>query len=704
MATRYWVPAAGSSTGTWDASTTTNWSTSSGGLGGASAPTSADDVVFDALSAVLSPFTVTLGTSAACGSMTASALTQVMTLAWGTTGLLTCSGSMSWPASSFAVSGAGGAIGTTGIVFAATSGSWTFTTNGVTVLCPVQFGGAGSTVTLGSALTSTNAQATAVNVTGGTFDTGGFSLTAVSFGTSGSTTRVINLNASTLTLSASTATVFNMASTTGLTFNAGTSQITLTGGSLSFVGGGLTFNNVTIAANSGNKAYTGANTFNNLTINQQGSPGGLNINTFSANQIITGTLTFANTSGTGRLLICSSVIGTQRTLSAATLAVMADVDFRDIVAAGASGTWSGTRIGDCKNNSNITFTPGATKYWNLAAGGSWMGTAWALTSGGAVSVNNYPLAQDNVVISDTGLNSGATITANGSYQIAPVDMSSRTLPMTFTNSAGTPFMYGGVTLSSAVAIVGTGALTFVGQGVTSTITSAGVSWTQPITINCPTGTVQLGDNWTTGAVAVALTAGTLNLNGHTLSAATFVNTSTATRTLAGGSNGAFTLTGSGASAFNSVSTGLSISGTFNLNMISASAKTFAGGSFVYTGMNLVQGGAGALTISGSNTFNDIQNTTQPATITFTAGTTTTVSAFSASGTAGNLITLNTTGAFATLSKASGTVNASYLSITNSHAIGGATWNAASSTDGGGNTGWNFNAANSNSPFPLLGVA
>ena len=45
MADRYWV---GDATGIWDASETGNWSTTSGGLGGASVPTSADDVYFDA--------------------------------------------------------------------------------------------------------------------------------------------------------------------------------------------------------------------------------------------------------------------------------------------------------------------------------------------------------------------------------------------------------------------------------------------------------------------------------------------------------------------------------------------------------------------------------------------------------------------------------------------------------------------------------
>jgi len=44
MSTRYWV----GGSGTWDTTTTTHWSDSSGGSGGFSVPTSSDDVIFDA--------------------------------------------------------------------------------------------------------------------------------------------------------------------------------------------------------------------------------------------------------------------------------------------------------------------------------------------------------------------------------------------------------------------------------------------------------------------------------------------------------------------------------------------------------------------------------------------------------------------------------------------------------------------------------
>jgi hypothetical protein len=128
-------------------------------------------------------------------------------------------------------------------------------------------------------------------------------------------------------------------------------------------------------------------------------------------------------------------------------------------------------------------------------------------------------------------------------------------------------------------------------------------------------------------------------------------------------------------------------------MSSASAKTFVGGGSTFN-CTLSQDGAGALTITGGNTFNDIRNTVQPATITLPASTTNTFSNFSLSGTAGNLVTINssTGGTQATISKSSGIVSNNYLSIQDSAATGGATWYAgANSTNVSNNTGWLFTA-------------
>jgi hypothetical protein len=139
-------------------------------------------------------------------------------------------------------------------------------------------------------------------------------------------------------------------------------------------------------------------------------------------------------------------------------------------------------------------------------------------------------------------------------------------------------------------------------------------------------------------------------------------------------------------------------------MTSGSAKTFNGAGSTFN-CTLNQGGAGALTVTGSNTFSNITNTrksTSATSILFTAGTTNTFTDWNASGEATRLLTIGSDiAASHTLSKASGTVSADYLSISQSTATGGAGWYAgANSTNGGNNSGWIFTAppSGSNSNF------
>lgn len=62
MADRYWV----GGNGTWSATNTTNWSSTSGGSGGASVPTSSDNVVFDTSSNSSGVLTVTVAGGVQC--------------------------------------------------------------------------------------------------------------------------------------------------------------------------------------------------------------------------------------------------------------------------------------------------------------------------------------------------------------------------------------------------------------------------------------------------------------------------------------------------------------------------------------------------------------------------------------------------------------------------------------------------------------
>lgn len=195
---------------------------------------------------------------------------------------------------------------------------------------------------------------------------------------------------------------------------------------------------------------------------------------------------------------------------------------------------------------------------------------------------------------------------------------------------------------------------------------------------------------------LTLTQGTLNAAFYNVNVTilTFSSSNSNTRTLYMGDQ-TWNITFSGTVWDTTNTTGLTLfpyTSTINLSN-NSSPKTFAGGGLTYYNINQGGGVFSALTITGSNTFNNITNSVQPSTVTFAAGTTQTVSSFGLSGTAGNLITINsnTPGSQATLSKASGTVTVSNVSIRDSNATGGAVWDATSATNTnlGNNSGWVF---------------
>jgi hypothetical protein len=279
-----------------------------------------------------------------------------------------------------------------------------------------------------------------------------------------------------------------------------------------------------------------------------------------------------------RVFVQSDTIGTQRTITATAVTGMADVDFRDIAGAGAA-SWTGTRIGNCLNNSGITFTAAADKYWSLAAGGTIISTAWALTSGGAPAVANFPLAQDRILFNDTNLNSGASVnmsnTAN--WNLGEITFASRTLPVTITSSTNVGMLlHKNLTLSSAVTWSSSAgaAIQCVGQGTTQVITSAVVTVDQPFTVNSVTGTVQLNGNFTSAlGTSVTHTSGTLDLNNYTLTALGYNTSSTVAHTLAFGTSGKMVISGNSGSVVSGSGGNLTVTGTAPLIQFSYSGGT-----------------------------------------------------------------------------------------------------------------------------------
>jgi hypothetical protein len=602
MADRYWVGGAGA----WDSTNTTNWSTTSGGAGGASVPTSADTPIFDSNSG-------------------------------------------------------------TGIV--------TFTNGGVTVGATTINNGS-IELSLGAAFTTSGA----LTLTSGTFTTNNYNVTATSLSSSNSNPRTINLGSSTVTLSLGTATAFNAGISTNLTFNAGTSQITFTAGTTSGIAsGGLTFNNVSFTLDGiVTVGITGANTFNNLTIAGRSSSGISSIN-IAGDQTITGTLTLSpGVNATARTFVRSNTIGETRTLTCAAVDSLQDIDFRDITIAGAAAPVSGTRLGDCKGNSGITFDAPKTVYYRATGSTSWGITStssWSLTEGGSATHDAFPIAQDTAVFpSATYPSSGSTVTINAAYNIGTIDMSARTSnAMTLSCSLATA-IYGDWINGTGTTMTSIGAIVFAGRN-TQTITSAGRTFTQSIAVNSPGGNVQLADAFVTNrsqVTAIQFTSGTFDAANYNITltgaASGLVSNNSNIRSINIGS-GTWTIAGTGGWDA-TTATNLTVTGTGTISLTNASAKSFIGGG-IQTYPTLNQGGTGTLTVTGSNKFAGLTNTAIGR-IQFTGGTTNEFTSFNVSGVSGNLLQIGST------------------NTTQATLIKPGAWNVgANSTDGGNNTGLSF---------------
>jgi len=207
MANRYWV----GGTGTWNGTNTLNWSTSSGGVIGASVPTSADNVFFDANSNVgTTAFTVTMATVAAtCADFDATTVDGTMTLA-GTVAF-DVYGSLLWPATNFTRS----YTGTT--TFRATSTGKTISLNGKSLNSATVFDGVGGGWTLGTAFSS----ASTLTLTNGSLNLGGFTASCFQFGSNNSNTRTLAFNGGSISLNGTSSTgnqtLWNVATSTNLT-------------------------------------------------------------------------------------------------------------------------------------------------------------------------------------------------------------------------------------------------------------------------------------------------------------------------------------------------------------------------------------------------------------------------------------------------------------------------------------------------------
>lgn len=669
---RYWV----GGTASWDGTAGAKWATTSGGAGGATVPTTADDVFLDGAS----------------GAVT-------VTVATGNTGCLSlaCTGFTGTLAGSAALIIAGSltlVVGMTrtyvgALTFSSTSAGRTLTFAGKTMISATTFNGVGGGWTLQDAWDNADSN---ITLTAGTLDTNGQTVTTTgTFNISGSTARTLTLGASAINVGPWTATT-----TTNLTFNANTSTITMSS-SGTFNGGGLTYNNVVLTSFTSNSetlpAIAGANTFANLT--RTNTSGYVSL-AFLADQTITGTFTVTgNNANTQRILVRSNVRGIATTITAAAVS-LTNVDFEDITAAGAAAPFTGTSIGNCGGNTSITATTATTRYW-VGGTGNWNATTeWATISGGA-SGASVPLPQDDVVFDANSFSAGSLTVSIGTtnFRLGKNINWTGVLNTPTWNFEQTSRIFGSLTLVSGMTLTGISDIVLRGRG-SFNITSAGKSFDNRFDIDAPTGTYTLQDAFSIGTTrSLFVLRGTFNANNQNVTVGLFNSAGSSTRTITMGS-GTWTITGNATNIWIIGAVGLTMTAntaTIKLTGTLTAARTFSGGSLNFNGASYWNAttGAFAIVITGSNTFNDfkidagrIQH--------FTAGTTTTVTTFTAVGTAVDGITITSpTAANHTLSDTAGTNTVSYCTISRSTAQGGATWAASNgtNTDGGNNSGWQF---------------
>lgn len=350
MANRYWV----GGTGTWDSSSTTNWSASSGGAGGASVPGNADSVFFDGNSGTgncthlnysgnsIGPLNFTGYT----GTFTNSASLRVDgSLTFSST--MTLGGSSDiyvWP-------------GNLGV-----SKTANYTSNGKSPYVLEFIAQAGSTVNIQDNI---NADSIYFSLRNGTINVLSKTVTASNRVSLASIYDFGSGGPNTLYLTGSTFNCpkfgMNGGGTATLTISASSTTVNISGSDPSIDLGGpnvsaFTMSTVNVTATT-NVAYSQYNTalhrVGTLNITSPTTTHNFNTNFY------TNTL---NVTGSAKTLQSNSS-GTARTLTAASSYSLANVSFKDITAAG-NIPFSGTGLVDLGGNTNITFLiPGSSLFF-----------------------------------------------------------------------------------------------------------------------------------------------------------------------------------------------------------------------------------------------------------------------------------------------------------------------------------------------------
>ena len=527
-----------------------------------------------------------------------------------------------------------------------------------------------------------------ITITKGTWTANSQAITAGAIQWNNSNTKSITFGTLTATLSDTNNTV--LGSTSGTTLSAASATITYTNTTNNqFQPGGGTFGTLNMVAST--MGIISGCTFTNINITGPASK--TVVLTLNANQTVTGTLTLAGNSATNRLLVTSDTLGTARTItnSGATM-TWSNVDFRDIALGTAFDANAITgKSGDCGGNSNITFTTAATRTATFSTSKSASdATIW--------TGSQVPLPQDDRSMAGV---TGGTFTDDMPRSGKSTDWTGATGSPVWAKSTATT-IYGSLKMISGMTNSGLGGFTFEGRGA-FTLTSAGQTFTNPVTIAMVGGTLTQQDALISSQTCVH-THGTYSLNDFNATYTTFSTSSISTRTLTRGS-GTMTCTGTGSVFIATVTTGLTMTattGTLAVTDVSATAKTVVTGGLTLGILSVTTGGSGTVTLTGAGSFTRLLcpgGSTKSVILPGSTTTTFTGTTPFPSGAAGNLLTFTASAGTATVAFTSQAV-CDYISLTDVAASTGPQYAGANSTLSGTTTNWVASAPPSGPGFLL----
>ena len=608
----------------------THWSLNSGNSPSSTTttPTASDDVIVDGNSGT---GTLTVNVTSVCKTATFS--TTNITLAGSSQ--LTVSGNLTFYA--------GMTSNYSGMLTFNTTA--TLLTNGVALKNDVYANNGNYTLTIGDNLT--------------TNDVGGHLIS-----TTGAGAVILNLNVANRTITgyglnwgtssgSSTLTLTNstwVMATGAYASNNGDWAARVGGGSVTFVGsnscdisfarhfygeGGTYHNVVALATSAANRIVGGQYTttvctFNNLTLDSSGYTSGITNWNLGSNLTISGTLRVNGYSALYPAVFKSQSAGTQRTVTVNAFdAASNNIQFKDIVIAGAASPITANAISDAGNNSGITFTN--NRYW-VNGTGNWSqsgGNHWAKTSGGTAD-QITPNLNDAVIFDSNSFTAGSQTSTNdntsGFMKSLTINGCTNAGKITWNANTG---LYGNLSSDNTATFNNsTGFHCDPQPGITTNITSGGMTW--GFGLRC-SGNLTMNDALTLGAELVCFAnSATVTTNNYALQATYLsTNSNNISWTLALGSS-VVTLTG--VTGFDSGTGTLTLTGTSTIKLTAGGATLNYKAGQVFYNVERVNAG-NTMAFTTPVTFNSLTlTTTGTATNTFvyqfTAGATTTITSCS----------------------------------------------------------------------------